>query len=296
MGKRVSKYQKMVGQFVHCDTLAYQVVDYQTTKVTSKRGSHYYKRTVSVIAYSKVRLFKSNPLTMSCQTFDKGKWLGRLNWIEVEDDEVKRLFEDLVSETIKSTGKESVSETIKSTGRDVTSYQSGYECCLQLLSDLMDIEKFEPLNVFGGATYETVDEYIGVWSKFFDECCIDTDDCWQKGFKQCWQENKSRFESYMREHWHLFEEKTREQWYQYRNERYGKEWEKQWERNNQPKVSYLTNEFDEMFNRCESLQQVKKLFRQLSMKHHPDHGGSTETMSKVNDAYTRAKNLWKMVA
>lgn len=45
------------------------------------------------------------------------------------------------------------------------------------------------------------------------------------------------------------------------------------------------NEEMKKFNDCKTLEELKKEYRKLAMKCHPDHGGSTEEMQKVNNAY-----------
>ncbi|WMM23943.1 J domain-containing protein [Tissierella sp. MB52-C2] len=39
-----------------------------------------------------------------------------------------------------------------------------------------------------------------------------------------------------------------------------------------------------------SVDDIKKKFRELAKKHHPDHGGSSEKMIEVLDAYNRLIN------
>lgn len=39
------------------------------------------------------------------------------------------------------------------------------------------------------------------------------------------------------------------------------------------------------FKGCTTIEEVKKLFRGLARKHHPDLGGDTETMQKLNASY-----------
>lgn len=39
------------------------------------------------------------------------------------------------------------------------------------------------------------------------------------------------------------------------------------------------------FTNCRNLDELKKEYRRLAMKHHPDHGGDTETMKAINGAY-----------
>lgn len=42
------------------------------------------------------------------------------------------------------------------------------------------------------------------------------------------------------------------------------------------------------FKNCQSLDEVKKLYRQLAKDFHPDKGGSTEQMQILNAEYTKA--------
>ncbi len=39
------------------------------------------------------------------------------------------------------------------------------------------------------------------------------------------------------------------------------------------------------FQDCNSLQEVKKRFKELAFKHHPDCGGDTATMQQINSEY-----------
>lgn len=39
------------------------------------------------------------------------------------------------------------------------------------------------------------------------------------------------------------------------------------------------------FKDCKTLEEVKKLYRQLAMANHPDKGGDLETMQKINNDY-----------
>lgn len=44
------------------------------------------------------------------------------------------------------------------------------------------------------------------------------------------------------------------------------------------------------FQSCETLQQVKDLYRTLAKENHPDKGGNLQTMQDINNQYTRAIN------
>lgn len=44
----------------------------------------------------------------------------------------------------------------------------------------------------------------------------------------------------------------------------------------------MTTQF---FTQCSTVEETKKLYRTLAMKHHPDHGGDTATMQEVNSQY-----------
>lgn len=39
------------------------------------------------------------------------------------------------------------------------------------------------------------------------------------------------------------------------------------------------------FSNCANLDEVKKRYKELALKHHPDRGGSTETMQQINAEY-----------
>lgn len=42
------------------------------------------------------------------------------------------------------------------------------------------------------------------------------------------------------------------------------------------------------FENCTTIEELKKEYRKLAMKHHPDRGGDLETMQKINAAYDEA--------
>lgn len=44
------------------------------------------------------------------------------------------------------------------------------------------------------------------------------------------------------------------------------------------------------FQNCETLQDVKNLYRTLAKENHPDKGGNVQTMQDINNQYTRAIN------
>lgn len=54
-----------------------------------------------------------------------------------------------------------------------------------------------------------------------------------------------------------------------------------WARRHQNKNGY--------FSSCKTKEEAKKLYRQLSLKHHPDKGGDSATMSAINIAYDKWK-------
>jgi hypothetical protein len=39
------------------------------------------------------------------------------------------------------------------------------------------------------------------------------------------------------------------------------------------------------FINCKTIDEVKKLYKELAMQHHPDRGGDTETMQEINNQY-----------
>lgn len=47
------------------------------------------------------------------------------------------------------------------------------------------------------------------------------------------------------------------------------------------------------FASCKTLDDLKKVYRQLAMKHHPDRGGDEETMKAINNEYEKAFELLK---
>lgn len=54
-----------------------------------------------------------------------------------------------------------------------------------------------------------------------------------------------------------------------------------------------------MFSKCTDEEEVKRLFRKLAMRLHPDYGGCNELMSLLNDAYelalifVKSKSSWE---
>jgi len=42
------------------------------------------------------------------------------------------------------------------------------------------------------------------------------------------------------------------------------------------------------FKQCTNLDEVKKLYKELAKMHHPDKGGSMETMQEINNQYHKA--------
>jgi len=42
------------------------------------------------------------------------------------------------------------------------------------------------------------------------------------------------------------------------------------------------------FNNCQSVEEIKGVYRKLCMQHHPDRGGNTETMQEINQQYKEA--------
>lgn len=48
------------------------------------------------------------------------------------------------------------------------------------------------------------------------------------------------------------------------------------------------NNYSEIFRKCKTTAEIKKLYRELAMKHHPDRGGNTAVMQSINSAYHAA--------
>ncbi len=47
-----------------------------------------------------------------------------------------------------------------------------------------------------------------------------------------------------------------------------------------------------MFNNCKSIEEAKKVYRELSKNNHPDKGGSVEMMQQINIEYDRFIKLF----
>jgi len=47
------------------------------------------------------------------------------------------------------------------------------------------------------------------------------------------------------------------------------------------------------FSSCQTVSDVKKLYRELARKNHPDIGGSTTMMQRINDEYKKAMKMLK---
>ena len=45
------------------------------------------------------------------------------------------------------------------------------------------------------------------------------------------------------------------------------------------------------FKNCESLEQLKKIYKELILKHHPDRGGDNATMAEINGEYEKMFKL-----
>lgn len=48
------------------------------------------------------------------------------------------------------------------------------------------------------------------------------------------------------------------------------------------------------FTNCRTLDDLKKEYRRLAMKHHPDHGGDTATMQAINGEYDAVFPAFKL--
>lgn len=46
------------------------------------------------------------------------------------------------------------------------------------------------------------------------------------------------------------------------------------------------------FETCNSIDEVKALYRTLAMQNHPDHGGDLRTMQEINAQYAEAQVYW----
>lgn len=47
------------------------------------------------------------------------------------------------------------------------------------------------------------------------------------------------------------------------------------------------------FKNINSIEELKKLYRKLCQKNHPDNGGNVETMAKINNEYAERFNELK---
>lgn len=42
------------------------------------------------------------------------------------------------------------------------------------------------------------------------------------------------------------------------------------------------------FSKCKNMEELKKVYKELVLKHHPDRGGDNQTMAKINNEYGEA--------
>ena len=49
------------------------------------------------------------------------------------------------------------------------------------------------------------------------------------------------------------------------------------------------------FNKPETLEELKRQYRELALKHHPDKGGDTQTMQSINNEYDELFKILKDV-
>lgn len=47
------------------------------------------------------------------------------------------------------------------------------------------------------------------------------------------------------------------------------------------------------FDNCKTMDELKKAYKSLAMKHHPDLGGDLEAMKRINNEYERFFNILK---
>lgn len=48
---------------------------------------------------------------------------------------------------------------------------------------------------------------------------------------------------------------------------------------------------NDWFRNCRTIEEARLEYRRLCFEHHPDHGGDTEIMQRINAAYDRAREL-----
>ena len=45
------------------------------------------------------------------------------------------------------------------------------------------------------------------------------------------------------------------------------------------------------FENCITIEEIKKRYRTLAQKHHPDHGGTNEDMAEINSQYEKFRYI-----
>lgn len=206
--------------------------------------------------------------------------------IEVSSTSFKNMsFGKRLAKAIKAQPKEEVDLR---TRLENEMYESGYKANLNRIEKLMDLDSLNNINeIDGSILYETASEYIAFCERVANKFLND-EDSFAKGGRKCWEENKSRLEAHVHNNWEKLMKRTNEEWYKFREERYGKGWERSWERQNEYTFDIEPTEFDGEFEKCSQMKEVKAIYRRLAKQYHPDMGGDAEKMKELTKAYEKA--------
>ena len=274
-----------------------------------KRVSKYVNQTkvINDLSFTTVSYSKGK-VEIKADGFDGSLWCGTQTWKTKESgaivtkrssfhSESKRFKECFTKAEVIETYKEEVLYDTDLDGLDLNLAAYTFKEHFQELVTKELRTDFNNLNIVGGIIYKTAQDKIESFERGLNKVLNEEETnnfdkvrniVYFNEWRTTW---RKIYTDFFINNWDEIWSNTIKQWCKF----HGISEEEYYDDSRNIENTYETSKYDYLFDGCNTVKEVKRIYRQWSKKLHPDMGGDAEDFKELNKAYDAALKQAKLI-